>query len=321
MKVCRRHRALRAPAKPYSEWYLATKATPGAGDSILIDSFSADPSPKGDFDYTVPVAGSFHLSAGDAHLQPTATGCSPRATAPSTGHGVRAGPARRMGGRHHARRRALRGRVARSRPGLRSITTSSSLVTITAAREPCNFRLVHLTTSAQTSGWATCSTSRASSRSTERRCRPTRRRASRKGSPRSTRSSTSTTCSRTPRPTATRSSRRPAASPRSTATPTTCSRAMRAPSSTSRAGGPVRHARHRGQHQVRRHRQTSTTVRPTSASGTASSTGRNLGPATDPVITTTVTARQIIYNAYPSRTELGVRATTCPSPGKTRWCT
>jgi hypothetical protein len=138
----------------YSEWYLSTKETPGEGDSILIDSFSADPSPNGDFDYTVPVAGQLFTyvqgmltySYGNWLIAPRncpidlGTACAP---------GLRGAWA--VDNTHVDVLFAVD--VDPVTAGMPiNYYFETPLATVAAARDASNFRLVHLTTSAQTSG-------------------------------------------------------------------------------------------------------------------------------------------------------------------------
>jgi len=138
----------------FNEWYLSTSPTIGQGDSILIDSYSADPSPDGDFDYVIPPEGTLlSYVQGMLTYNYSKFKIAPRNCVEDLG--MACAP-------------ALRGAWARSNAQVDVLFAvpvdpasagnpnnyyfESPLAVLGAARDAIDPRLVHLTTSAQTPG-------------------------------------------------------------------------------------------------------------------------------------------------------------------------
>jgi len=138
----------------YGEWYLSTDAAVGQGDSIMVDSYSADPSPEGDFDYPLPeegdeftfLAGMLTYSYGNFKIAPRSC---------SLDLGFPCPPVLRGAWAYDASRVDVLFAVPVDEISAEDPINyyfESGLEVLTAARDESDHRLVHLTTGTQVSG-------------------------------------------------------------------------------------------------------------------------------------------------------------------------
>lgn len=141
-------------ADNFSEWYLSTSPVIGQGDSILIDSYSSDPSPEGDFDYVIPPEGTeISFVQGMLTYNYSNFKIAPRSCV--TDLGLDCPPALRGAWAYSSTQVDVLFAVPVDEASAEDEINyyfESPLTVLAANRDEVDHRLVHLTTSAQTPG-------------------------------------------------------------------------------------------------------------------------------------------------------------------------